>query len=244
MLRVAVALLAASAFAQTPEFEVATFKLSPPPVGDSFTINLGKIQNRTLTLSNANLADYLKFAFGIASDAQLSGPDWMHDKTIRFDTVAQIRKGASREEALLMLRTLLAERLKLRWHFEKREIAHLALVPGRNGAHLKPPNGDGVVTAPFQRAGRIVHNDMPLDTLTRLLSRFEGQPVTDETGLTGTFTIQLEWAPEGKADSPDPPAGPSLFTAVQQQLGLRLIPRKSAIDVLIVDAVERTPSAN
>jgi uncharacterized protein (TIGR03435 family) len=134
--------------------------------------------------------------------------------------------------------------LKLRWHFEKREIAHLALVPGRSGPHLKPPNADGVVTAPFQRAGRIVHSDMPLDTLTRLLSRFEGQPVVDETGLSGTFTIQLDWVLENKTDAPDAPAGPSLFTAVQQQLGLRLIARKSAIDVLVVDAVERTPAAN
>ena len=149
-----IGLFAVAVLAQQPEFEVATLKVSPPIVGDSFGINLGKVEGRTLTLTNASLADHLKFAFGLASDAQLAGPDWMRDKTIRFDTVARFPAGTPREQVLLMLQGLLAERLKVKWHFEKREMAHLALVPGKNGAKLRPAGADGVVTAPYQRRGR------------------------------------------------------------------------------------------
>lgn len=229
---------------QATEFEVATFKPSPPSTGDSISINLGKFENNTLTLSNASISDYLKLAFNLASDSQLVGPDWIRNKTIRFDMTAKFAPGTSRRDAGKMLQALLVERLGLRWHTETRVVSHLALVVAKGGPKLRAAGDPSVVTASYQRTGRISHSDTDLDLLTRLLSRFEDQPVLDETGLTGRYALVLEWLPESKANAPDAADGPSLYTAVQEQLGLRLIPRKSPIDVIVVDSVERTPTQN
>ena len=81
-------LIAALASAQT-QFEVATVKLSQPPPGDRININLGNILNGRLTLTNATVADCIKFAYGLAADAQLSGPQWISSGEVRLDIVAQ-----------------------------------------------------------------------------------------------------------------------------------------------------------
>ncbi len=79
------------AFAQTkpPEFDAATLKRSPPPPGDTININLGTARNGKVALTNATLSDCIKFAYSLASDAQLSGPDWINSGTMRYDVVAE-----------------------------------------------------------------------------------------------------------------------------------------------------------
>lgn len=73
----------------SPAFEVATVKSSPPPEGDSININLGTVRNGQLTLTNASLSDCIRFAYGLVSDAQIAGPDWVKSKAVRFDIVAK-----------------------------------------------------------------------------------------------------------------------------------------------------------
>src|SRR5579864_2253090 len=107
----------------SPAFEVATLKQSPPPPGDAININLGAVRNGTLTLANASLSDCLRFAYGLVSDAQLAGPDWLKSKAVRFDIVAKAPPDTPRDQFPLMLRPLLAERLKLAFHYEKRELS-------------------------------------------------------------------------------------------------------------------------
>ena len=217
-----------------PEFEVATLKQSPPPTGDLININLGRVLNDTVTFTNASLSDCLKFAYGIVSDAQLQGPDWIKSKAVRFDIVAKAPNGTPREQIMLMVQALLAERLKLELHHEQKQLSYLALIAGKGSPRLKESTSTG--GNPSVR-GRIdaVHMAMPL--LATLLSRFERQTIVDMTGLMGYYEFKLEWTPE----SGD---GPSLFTAVQEQLGLRLEARKSPLDVLVVDSAERIPAEN
>src|SRR5215831_17281272 len=104
-----------------PEFEVATVKASPPPPGDRININLGTVRNGRVTFTNASLSDCLKFAYGIVSDEQISGPDWTKSKTVRFDIVAQAPPSTTQEQLQLMLQALLADRLKLALHHEQKE---------------------------------------------------------------------------------------------------------------------------
>src|SRR5579884_3173749 len=138
MLRAALLLFAASvAAAQTPHFEVATLKLSPPPESDQIFTNLGQFSGNRLILTNARLSDCLKFAYGIVADAQLSGPDWIQSRAIRFDIVGQTPPNTTRSEALLMLQSLLAERLNVAIHHEQRELSYLALVPAKSGVKMK-----------------------------------------------------------------------------------------------------------
>ena len=156
----------------------------------------------------------------------------------------------SQWQSRLMLRTLLAERLKLRMHTEKRELSYLALIPAKSSPKMPAAKADAPPNTGPQRPGRLSHNAMGMDLLALLLSRFTGETVIDRTDLGGTWEVQLEWAPEavrppGAAiEAVDLPDGPSLYSAIQNQLGLRLIPRKGPMDVWIVDTADRTPAEN
>jgi uncharacterized protein (TIGR03435 family) len=227
------------------EFDAATLKRSLPPSGDSININLGTALNGKVALTNATLSDCIKFAYGIVADAQLSGPDWINSGTLRYDIVGQAPRETPRDQLLLMLQTLLAERMKLALHREQRELRYVALIPGKTGLKLQPtPPGTAPAFEPSV-AGRIVRLQMSMQTLAKLLSRFERQTVLDMTGLDGPFEVHLEWSPDdtGKQDAGQK-TRPSLATAVQEQLGLRLEARKGPVEVLVVDSAERVPAEN
>lgn len=225
--------------AASPEFEVATVKQSPPPQGALIQINLGRLLNGRLTFDNASLADCLKYAYGIVSDAQLAGPDWIKSKEVRFDIVAQAPPATPRDQVELMLQNLLAERLNVVVHHEQKQLAYLALVVGKNGPKLRESKGPAQNSA---ARGHIKATQMPMLSLATLLSRFERQTVVDRTGLTGSFEFNLEWTPDD-AIKPDD-SGPSLFTAVEEQLGLKLESRKGPLDVLVVDSAGKAPTDN
>jgi uncharacterized protein (TIGR03435 family) len=154
-----------------------------------------------------------------------------------------------------MVRSLLAERLKLVVHQEKKELPFLALVVAKNGPKLAPAKEGG--DAPRLGLGSIIHNRMPMSVMAMLLSRFERQTVIDLTELSGPFAINLKWTPEAfraRAPADGGPltvngqtvdtSGPSLYTAIQEQLGLRLESRKGPLDVLVVDQAEKVPIDN
>jgi uncharacterized protein (TIGR03435 family) len=220
------------------EFDAATLKLSPPPEGDLININLGTIQHGRLTLNNASLSDCLKLAYGIVADAQLAGPDWIRSKDVRFDVVAEAPPDTPRPSMLLMLRTLLAERLKVAMHHESRELAYVALVQGKNGSKLRKAEANPAPPKGPMLRGSIVTSGMSMQTLALLLSRFQRETVLDQTGLSGLFEIKLEWSPNQDTE------GPALATALQEQLGLKLESRKGPVDVLVVDHAEKSPMDN
>jgi uncharacterized protein (TIGR03435 family) len=242
--------------AARPEFEVATVKSSPPPSDPSrMPINIGTARNGKVVLTNASLSDCIKFAYGVVSDDQLSGPDWIRTYEVRFDVLAQAPVDTPRERLLLMLQTLLEDRLKLAIHHEQRQLRFLALVAGKSEPKIHPAKVDiSSSTSQPQRPGRIA-GIMPLGTVVTLLSRFEREPVVDLTGFKGPYEIALEWTPDdrraatGDATGRTPAAtdgasGASLFTAVQEQLGLKLESRKGPLDVLVVDHAEKVPTDN
>jgi len=213
-------------------------KSSPPTEGDLIYINLGRIQNGRVTLTNASLSDCLKFAYSIVADAELVGPDWIRSKAIRFDIVAEAPPDTPRERMLLMLQALLAERLKVAVHHESRELAYLALVQAKNGPKMRKADANPTPPKAPMISGSIVSNGMSMQTLTLLLSRFQRETVLDQTGLDGLFEIKLEWSPNQNTD------GPALPTALQEQLGLRLESHKGPADVLVVDSAEKIPADN
>jgi uncharacterized protein (TIGR03435 family) len=222
------------------QFEVATVKRSPPPTGDRINMNLGNIRNGKLTLENATLSDCLKFAYGLNSDAQLSGPAWIGSKEFLFDVVAVTPQGSTREQNLANLQKLLTERLKIASHHESREMSYLALVVAKGGPKLKPAAADPAPSGPSM-AGKVINHQMTMRTLSLLLSRFEKQTVLEMTGLEGAYEVSLTWVPDGSAADDD---RPTLYTALPQQLGLKLEPRKGPVDVLVIDSAEKIPAEN
>jgi uncharacterized protein (TIGR03435 family) len=242
--------------AHEPEFDVATVKaVVPAPPGQPININLGTIRNGRVTLNNVTLNDCIKFAYNIVSDAQVFGPDWIKSD-VRFDIVGQASADTPPEQLLLMLQRLLADRLKLQLHRDKRELPFLALVVGKNGHKLLPSKENNDVS-PRTVAGRITANRMRIPVLAMLLSRFERITVVDLTERQGQFAIDLQWTTDAirRLAPPDggpiringeqvDPNGPTIYTAIQEQLGLRLDARKGPIDVIVVDSAEKIPTEN
>jgi uncharacterized protein (TIGR03435 family) len=228
-----------------PKFEVASLKPSPPAAGDKIYINLGSYRNGTLTLTNALLADCLRYAYSLTNNEQLSAPDWVLSKNIRFDIVAKAPADATVDQIRPMLQTLLTERFRLVTHKQQKELSYEPLVVGKKGAKVQAARTDSDASGNAFLIGKIISNHISMTMLATLLSRFTGQTVIDMTGLKGEYDVKLEWAPDkpigGAADVAD---GPSIFGAVEQQLGLKLDVRKGPVEILLVDSAEKTPIEN
>ncbi len=203
----------------------------------------------------------------LVEDRIVGMPDWLTQE--RYNIDARIahsdaeawREPVRRKEMLhAMMQTLLAERCNLVVHREMKDKPIYALVVGKNGPKLKASNPDeaetirakhpDAVAVPggsgffVRRQGGIDIYDATTGTLTLLLSGPAGRPVVDKTGLTGKYDIHLDMGQPGPpaADgSADP--GASIFSTVQEQLGLKLEPQKDQVETLVIDHIER-PSAN
>ena len=229
------------------KFEVATLKQSPPPQGDSISINLGGVRGNRLELTNVTLADCIKFAWALPSDDLISGPEWIKSKAVLFDIVAQVPPGTPHDQLMLMTQALLEERLQLKVHREPKDMRYLELVVAKGGPKM-PPADLTEVRNNSGGNGHITGNQAPTSLLATMISRFEHIVVLDHTGLDGLYQVKLFWTP-GSAGADLAPADPtatgaSLFAAIQEQLGLRLESRKGPVDTLVVDHAERTPTAN
>ena len=244
---------------QQPQFEVSTVKRGPPvSPGTPLRVNLGSFRNGTAMLTNTTLSECIQFAYGIVSDTQIAGPDWIKSRDVRFDIVAKTGPDVPREQALLMMQSLLTDRLKLVVHHEPRDMSFLALVVAKNGPKLASANLQvPAEQIPAPIPGRLSSPRMLMPVLATLISRFERQIVMDQTGLNGLFSVDLQWAPDALRNRPAQdgaapllngqplnPDGPSLPTALQEQLGLRLESRKGPVDLLIVDSAEKVPADN
>jgi uncharacterized protein (TIGR03435 family) len=220
------------------EFEVASIKVNKSGLFASSSERSGG----QLTLRNAPLRECIELAYGILDKHYaLSGPAWLDFD--RYDIVAKAPDTTTREQLLLMLRTLLADRFKLKLHRERRQFRVYALVVAPSGSKMKIASG---ARSNFTfGTGHVVASELSMAELADRLGGpvFQlGVPVIDSTGLTGTFDFTLDWS-SGDA-AVETIAKPSLFTAIEEQLGLRLRPRKSTIDVWLVDHAERVPVEN
>jgi uncharacterized protein (TIGR03435 family) len=164
-----------------------------------------------------------------------------------FYDIQAIADGASpltMERAVIMLRSLMEDRFQLKLHREVREMPVYALVIAKSGSKLQT-TADGVCSARNNLGpAHGIANCNPTTSTAQLAEMLRAQtdrPVLDRTGLTGQYAFRLRWSADG--DPVEPNAPPSFFTAVQEQLGLRLEPLKAAVEVLVIDHAER-PSEN
>ncbi len=243
-----IALLIATAVpagaADAPRFDAATLKQAPPP-SESYSITLGLVKGSRFYMTNVTLSDCLKFAYGLVSDAQISGPDWLWSRANLYNIEAAIPGNPPHDVIMQMLKTLLTERMGIVIHHEDKTMKYLALVRGKGEIRLTPAdtsqerNNSG-------GTGRLTGNRASLALITMLLSRLEHQIIVDQTGLTGEYQIQMHWAPgSGSTDAATAEStAPSLFTAVQEQLGLKLESRNGPLDTIVVDRAEKIPAEN
>jgi uncharacterized protein (TIGR03435 family) len=192
--------------------------------------------------------------FDIVAKSERGSPESEAPADLRNMTDAQMKTTA--EQMRLKLQALLADRFQLTLHHETKEQPVYALVVGKNGSKLKESEVKAGERRRMMRMGRSELNaeGVAIDMLTNTLSNVLGRPVIDRTGLKGNYDFKLQWTPDpGQsggpfggppppgADAPPPPDpnGPSIFTAVQEQLGLRLESQKGPVDLIVIDRVEK-----
>ncbi len=218
------------AVAVLPAFELASVR--PNRSGDSSSrFNTG---NGSIHSANVSLRDLIKWAYSV-KDYQVVGPDWLSSQ--KFDIVAKAPPSDTDDQLMPMLQALLAKRFTLAIHRETKERAVYALVAGKNGPSLHeveagPEHSSGA-------RGSLSGQKMSMSQLADSLSRHVDLPVLNTTGIEGVFNIELKWAPDE-----DNANGPSIFTALQEQLGLKLEQRKGPMEFVVVDHAERVPTEN
>jgi uncharacterized protein (TIGR03435 family) len=227
-----------SAQASTPPsaFEVASVRLITP--GKGGMISISPAGSPTFTATNIDLEILIGMAYGVDSDNILKGPSWLGSQQYDVTAKAEGNPQLTYEQLRAPLQKLLQERFQLAVHRQMKEGSGYALVAAKNGPKLQESKGDAP-HAYILKGGLNLQN-ASLDDLAGTLKRPAGRPVVDETGIKGKFDIKLDYAPEGAANSDRP----SLFTALQEQLGLQLVARKVPVEMLVIDRVERVPSEN
>jgi bla regulator protein blaR1 len=236
------------------QFEVATIKPDKASDGPRFVGH----SPTGLTVKNMPVQFLLREAFGLEDDRILGAPIWV--KTDRFDIEAKVGesdiprlKGMTVDQRRLMLRPFLQDRFNLKFHYENKVLPVYALVPAKGGSKMKefkPPGDPATNGLRYTGRGHLEAHGSSMEFTVSVLSQQVGRTILDKTGLTGKYDYTLEWEPD---DAP-PIAGndnglpvdsskASIFTALQEQLGLKLEPEKAPISVLVIDRIE-VPSAN
>jgi uncharacterized protein (TIGR03435 family) len=221
-----------------PSFEVASIKPSAAyRPGSPSGVHL---DGARFTSSGIPLRNLIYSAYGVPSWAVSGGPGWLDSEA--YDIAATVPPATSDEQVRLMLKTLFADRFQLTVHREMREHSVYDLVVAKNGPKFK--SSEATKASIKNGLGHIELHGIAIAVLANSLwsTKATARPVVDMTGLKGHFDITLDWAPEDvQLDVAD--RGPSVFTAIEEQLGLKLEPRKSPFEFIIIDHVER-PSAN
>lgn len=221
-------------------FEVASVKAN---VGRDLSIPFRPPPTDGIALINNPLESIIRYAYNV-QPFRLSGiPAWTRES--RYDIAARAARPITDDERRAMMRALLAERFHLKAHVESRERTIYVLKPLRAdkglGPGLKPRPECDTNRCESGGNGRNDSINLRAVTLSRLaegmLSVVRGELVVDETGIPGTFDVQLSWRPEANTDPNDD--RPAFSTAVEEQLGLKLEPQRRPVDVLVVDSIER-----
>ena len=235
-----------------PSFEVATIKPDTSSYGGPSGLSHGRFSATDVTIRGL-----LRFeAFDIPDARIVGGPKWMDsarfdieaklapEDASRFDSLTPSEKNAMKEA---VVQKLLAERFQFRSHWEMQERPVYALTVAKGGSKLQPTTNVKRGISWSLSSGKLQCKNVTLSQLADLLTQGAanelGRVVVDRSGVSGAYDLNVTWAPDTGASSSNAPTGPSLFTAIQEQAGLKLESAKAPVKVLVVDQLEM-PSEN
>lgn len=240
-------LLTSAAYGQA-NFEVASIKLNDSGSHNSSTNgSKGELQ-----VQNSTLKNLIQGAYNVR-EYSFSGPDWLSG--VRFDVVAKyppepegLTRETRQELRRQMMQNLLTERFHLTTHWESKMLSGYALVLAKKGLKIEGTESTGS-TSISNNNGSLHGTGMNMKQLANSLSGVLGAPVDDQTQIgVKVFKIDLEWTADDNTVNNKPDAvsdgKPTIFTAVQEVLGLRLEGRKVPVQILVVDKIDRTPTEN
>lgn len=238
-----------------PTFEVATIKPGTPDrQGKLFTV-----RGRHFITVNTNVNDLIAFAYGLHAKQIIGAPDWFGTSLFDIDAVPDAEGRPNQKQTQVMVQKLLADRFQMKFHHDQKELSVYTIAVGAGGPKLtKTAAGPNDLPAFFFRGlgDLVVRNLTMAEFATWMQSGVMDKPVVDQTGLTDKYDFTLKWTPDesqfaqfrGTGATPpkptdDPNAPPALYTAIQEQLGLKMGPGKAPDDVIVIDKAEQ-PSAN
>jgi uncharacterized protein (TIGR03435 family) len=231
--------------AQTPSFEVASIKPNVSAGGiSSIHLTAGRV-----SMQNVSLKKVMLNAYGIPDDREymIEGPNWL--VTEHFDIDATFNANSPASQVQQMLQGMLAERFKLTLHRETKQLPIYSLTVAKNGPKIHPVEEGQARTSGGN--GHFTATKITMQKFADLLARQAGLPVVDATGLKGVFDFTLDWSPAADIRMPTaepvaavPDGKASLFTALQEQIGLKLESGKGPVEILVVDHMEKTPTEN
>ena len=219
-------------------FEVASIRphLDPNDSSDTNLLPGGRYEGR-----NVSVRKLIRQATGVDDRQMVGVPDWVDSERYDIDAktgdTAQLRPEVFQK----LLLGLLEDRFAFRFHWETREQPVYWMVAQKSGARIKPHENGGEPTMSVNGGARkvLIATGISMKDLAGLMTRQAGHPVEDHTGLTGTYDVRLEWDESQSMES----GLPSLYGALEEQLGLKLNSAKGTVRVLVVDTVQK-PSGN
>jgi uncharacterized protein (TIGR03435 family) len=229
-----------------PVFEAASIKLDPKAEGEDSDNSPGMLR------AQMTLKRFITYAYDVQQFQVIGGPHWIDSD--HYNVTAKLGSAetnappqAQSEQIRQALQTLLADRFQLKFHRESKEMSGYALTVVKSGFKLTEVPDDGGYSMSSKGNGttrNLTAKRIDMPRFAAFLSRAVGRPVEDRTHIAGIYSFTLEWMSDDlKNVTADQPALPSLFTAIQEQLGLKLDPRKVPAEILVVDGAER-PSEN
>jgi uncharacterized protein (TIGR03435 family) len=242
--------------AATPSFDVAAIHQHIPEPHEHNSIWSSPFDSH-FKAENMSLIGLIHWAFNMPDTRILGAPGWANSTMFNIDASADssvdgqmrnLTSDAGRLQKQKMLQALLADRFKLVTHSETRELPIYALVLAKGGAKLGPIQATGSSVSTSNRRIEVQMSNS-VAVLAEELSKVVGRDVIDKTGIQGRYDLKLRWTPDDRAGPPSDgsasavDSGPSIFTALQEQLGLKLESQKGQVPVLVVDSVAM-PSEN
>jgi uncharacterized protein (TIGR03435 family) len=217
-------------------FEAASVKMTPP--GSIGMTSISPYGTGRFTATNVTMQVLIEMAFGVAEADIVGAPGWVESQHYDVSVKANGDVKLTYEQLKAPMQALLKERFQLTTHRGSKEAAGYALVAANGGAKLKQSKEKA--SQPIILPDRLQGSGMEIGTLAGMLARVVRRPVIDKTGIAGLYEIKLSYAPENAADT----SLPSVFTALQQQLGLKLEPQKVPVETLVIDRIEKIPAEN
>ena len=253
-----VVLLAGAVLGQSsstaPSFDVADVHVRAHSSNPTPYMTGGVLRGGRYDLRNATMVDLISTAYGVDADTVLGGPNWL--ETDRFDVIAKAPPSTSPDTVKVMLQAMLAERFTLVLHKDTKPQSAFALTAGSGNQKLKEASGGGVPDCQGQPQnpdpGTVPYvivscRNMTVEAFARNLRAMAGDyltnPVTDLTGLKGSWDFDLKWTQRARLAQAGSD-GINIFDAVEKQLGLKLEPRQLPMPVLVVDSVNERPTDN
>jgi len=227
-----------------PDWEVATVKPSDPNE-ENQTIQM---RGRHLVIQRQTVETMLMAAYGLQKNQIVDAPKWVQMENFDADGVPDVDGQPSLQQFQSMIQKLLTERFGLKTHLEQRELPVFALRVAKDGPKLKSASNPGILVNQQQVRGgegyrTLEFTNTSMQDLTVMMLEYVDRTLVDQTELKGRYDFSLKYTYDEARAPTDGTAPPNLFTAIHEQLGLKLEPVKAPAKALVIDHVER-PSAN